>query len=363
MRDLASGVEIASDRRPAVGSEARSRHDLRALWDKANILIIFFALFIAVSLFVPYFFTWRNMVGLALSVSMVGMVACTMLFCLASGDFDISVESVIAFSGVLAAVLIDATGSILVGILGGIVIGGMVGLANGLVIAKFKINALIATLAMQQIVRGVGFIISGGSAIGISKDSFFGLGNGSLLGIPSPVWITIACFTVFGFLLDRTTYGRNTLAIGGNKEAARLAGINVERVRIAIFGIQGLIAGFAGVVLASRMTSGQPNASLGFSLDTISACVLGGVSLSGGVGTIMGAIVGVLIMGTVQNAMNLLNVPTFYQYVARGVILLLAVLFDRMKTIHASRPASDASTTMPSPDEKTYRPRFSSSPL
>lgn len=136
---------------------------------------------------------------------------------------------------------------------------------------------------------------------------------------------------MFGFLLNRTTFGRNTLAIGGNKEAARLAGIRVDRIKIIIFTLQGFMAGLAGIVLASRMTSGQPNTSVGLSLDVIAACVLGGVSLTGGVGTMMGTIVGVLIMGTVQNAMNLMNIPTFYQYVARGVILLLAVLFDQFR--------------------------------
>jgi L-arabinose transport system permease protein len=141
----------------------------------------------------------------------------------------------------------------------------------------------------------------------------------------------VACFVVFGILLNRTIFGRNTLAIGGNAEAARLAGIDVTRTKIIIFTLQGLMAGFAGVILASRMTSGQPATAQGLELQVISACVLGGVSLTGGVGTITGVIVGVLIMGTVQNAMNLLNVPPFYQYVASGSILLAAVLFDRLK--------------------------------
>jgi len=136
---------------------------------------------------------------------------------------------------------------------------------------------------------------------------------------------------VYGVILNRTTFGRNTLAIGGNKEAALLAGISVARTKIVIFALQGAMAAFAGVVLASQMTSGQPNSSQGFSLDVISACVLGGVSLAGGVGTISGTIAGVLIMGTVQNVMNLQNVDTFYQYVARGGILLAAVLFDQLK--------------------------------
>jgi L-arabinose transport system permease protein len=304
---------------------------LRRLWDESGMLLVFIVLFAGLSAFVPYFFSWVNMIGLMLSVSMVGMVACTMLFCLASGDFDLSVEAVVAFSGVLAAVVINRSGNIAFGILAGIVAGGVIGIVNGYIIAKLHINALITTLATMQIVKGLCFIVSNGSAVGIYRPEFFILGTGRTLEIPNPIWITIALFILFGFLLNKTTYGRNTLAIGGNKEAARLAGISVDRIKIVIFSVQGLVAGAAGVVLASRMTSGQPNTSVGFSLDVISACVLGGVSLSGGVGTILGTIVGVLIMGTVQNAMNLMNIPTFYQYVVRGIILLLAVLFDQFK--------------------------------
>jgi L-arabinose transport system permease protein len=304
---------------------------IRVVWQNMGMLGVFIILFVLLSIFVPYFFSWRNMIGLGLSVSMVGMVACTMLFCLASGDFDLSVESVVAFSGVLAAILINASGSVTLGILGGAAMGGIIGLVNGLVITKLRINALITTLATMQIVRGLGFIVSDGKAVGITSSRFFILGTERLLGVPIPVCITAACFLVFAFLLNRTTFGRNTLATGGNREAARLAGVAVDRVKIVIFTMQGLMAGFAGVVLASRMTSGQPNTSLGFSLDVISACVLGGVSLSGGVGTATGVLVGVLIMGTVQNAMNLRNVPSFYQYVARGLILLAAVAFDQLK--------------------------------
>jgi L-arabinose transport system permease protein len=294
-------------------------------------LVVFVLLFAVLSLTVPYFFSWQNMIGLALSVSTVGIIACTMLFCLASGDFDISVEAIVAFGGVLAAVVINATGSVATGIAAALLAASLAGAFNGVVIARLRINALIATLATLQIVRGLGFIVSNGTAVGINAPSFFVFGNGRLLGIPNPIWITAISFAVFGFLLNRTTFGRNTLAIGGNREAARLAGIRVDRIKILIFTLQGFMAGIAGIVLASRMTSGQPNTSAGLSLDVIAACVLGGVSLTGGVGTMIGTIVGVLIMGTVQNAMNLLNIPTFYQYVARGVILLLAVLFDRYR--------------------------------
>ena len=311
------------------------RRVLRGFWNSAGMLIVFVFLFGALSLTVENFLTWQNMVGLALSVSTVGIVACTMLFCLASGDFDLSIESVVAFAGVLAAVVINATGSIALGIAAGVLAGGIVGVINGIVIAKIQINALITTLATMQIVRGLGFIVSGGVAVGISHEAFFTLGMGMPFGIPNPVWITIICFILFGILLNKTRFGRHTLAIGGGKEAARLAGVAVDRVKIIIFTLQGLMAGFAGVILASRMTSGQPNSSVGFSLDVISACVLGGVSLSGGKGTMVGTVVGVLIMGTVQNAMNLSNVDTFYQYIARGAILLAAVIFDRFKQSRA----------------------------
>lgn len=314
-----------------MAAPAQRAHPLHHLLDNAGMLLVFVALFVGVSVFVPNFFTWVNMKGLALSVSMVGMVACTMLFCLASGHFDLSVESVVAFSGVLAAVVTNQTGSVALGIAAGVAAGGVVGVLNGVVVAKFHINALITTLAAMQIVRGLGFIVSGGSAVSVSNTAFFVLGNAAPFGVPAPVWITVACFLAFGIVLRASAFGRHTLAVGGNEQAAWLAGVPVDRIKIAIFTAQGLMAGFAGVVLASRMTSGQPNTSVGFALDVIAACVLGGVSLSGGVGTMTGAVVGVLIMGTVQNAMNLMNVPTFYQYVARGLILLGAVLFDQLR--------------------------------
>lgn len=304
---------------------------LGKIWRNSGMLMVFVILFALLSIFVPFFFTVRNMIGLALSMATLGMVACTMTFALASGNFDLSVGSILAFSGVTAAAVINVTGSTMLGILAGLAGSMLIGLVNGTVIAKLKINALITTLAMMQIVRGLAFIVTGGRAIGIGNADFFVLGTSTVAGIPMPIWIAVVYFVVFAAILNKTTYGRNTLAIGGNEEAARLSGINVDRIKVAIFSVQGLMTGFAGIVLASRMTSGQPNTSQGFELTVISACVLGGVSLSGGIASITGALVGVLILGSVQNAMNLLNMPTFYQYVARGLILLAAVIFDTIK--------------------------------
>lgn len=268
---------------------------------------------------------------------MSGMVACGMLFCLASGEFDMSVGSVVACSGVACAVGINATESITVGILAGMSVGVLFGLINGIVVAKFKINALITTLATMQMARGVGYIISDGKAVGIVEEGFFELGSSALLGIPTPIWLTALCFVLFGLLLNKTTFGRNTLAMGGNEEAARLAGVNVVRTKIIIFTMTGLIASIAGIILASRMTSGQPMTSIGFELVVISACVLGGVSMKGGIGKISYIIAGVLILGLMENAMNLLNISPFAQYVVRGLILLAAVLFDRYKQVRKAR--------------------------
>jgi L-arabinose transport system permease protein len=254
------------------------------------------------------------------------------LFCLASRDFDLSVGSTVAFAGVSCAMLLNATDNLLVSVVVTLLGGALIGWVNGAVIAYLRINALITTLATMQIVRGLGFIASHGQAIGVSNVDFILLADSSLFGISLPIWTTLICFLVFGGLLNKTVFGRNTLAIGGNPEASRLAGINVERTRVLIFLIQGIVAALAGIILASRITSGQPNAAQGFELNVISACVLGGVSLMGGRATISGVIVGVLILGTAENVMNLLNIDAFYQYLVRGAILLAAVLVDRQRT-------------------------------
>jgi len=309
----------------------------RLLLGEQGLLVIFVVAFAAVSLLVPNFLTERNMLGLFQSVVTIGIVACTMMFCLASRDFDLSVGSSVAFSGMVAVMASNASGSIIVGLIAALLCGAVVGLLNGLVIAKLKINALITTLATMQIVRGLALISSDGRAVGINDPGFYQLALSKFLGIPTPIWIMVILFCLFGFVLNRTVFGRNVLAIGGNPEASRLAGVNVDTMRILIFSIQGLVCAIAGILLASRITSGQPNAALGLEMSTISACVLGGVSLAGGRAAITGVVVGVLILGIAENAMNLLNIQAFYQYLVRGLILLLAVLLDNVRSTGLGR--------------------------
>ncbi|PXW29273.1 L-arabinose ABC transporter permease AraH [Paraburkholderia caballeronis] len=311
-----------------------STSDRQKWWQQIteySLIVIFAIMFVTMSLTVDHFFSIENMLGLALSISQIGMVACTMMFCLASRDFDLSVGSTVAFAGVLCAMVLNATDNTFIAIIAAVAAGAAIGFVNGAVIAYLRINALITTLATMEIVRGLGFIVSHGQAVGVSSDTFIELGVTSFFGVSLPIWVTLVCFIVFGVMLNHTVYGRNTLAIGGNPEASRLAGINVERTRVWIFLIQGAVTALAGVILASRITSGQPNAAEGFELNVISACVLGGVSLLGGRATISGVVIGVLIMGTVENVMNLLNIDAFYQYLVRGAILLAAVLLDQLK--------------------------------
>jgi L-arabinose transport system permease protein len=323
---------VTNQSNPAQSTGARAR--AARTWDlinKSGIVMVFVILFVTLAFTVPGFVSSRNIQGLLLSVTLIGSISVTMMFVLALGEVDLSVASIVAFAGVVASTLITSTHSVTLGIAGGVLAGGAVGLVNGVLIARWKINSLIVTLAMMEVVRGLAYITSNGDAVMISEERFFDLGGGSFLGISFPIWSNIVGFLVFGFLLKKTVFGKNVLAVGGNSEAALLAGLPVMRIKITVFVLQGLVTGFAGVMLASRMSLGDPKTSVGLELGVISACVLGGVSLTGGVATISGVLVGVLIMGSVQDAMSLMNVPTFYQYLIRGGILLLAVLFDQYR--------------------------------
>lgn len=302
------------------------------LWDKGGMAILFVILFCVAASAVPNFLTGTNLIySLGLSITTTGIVACGMLFCLASGDFDLSVGSVGAFAGMFVAVLLDKTGGSLLAAPLCLLACSLIGWFNGIVIAMFGINALIATLATMQIVRGLAYLLRDGNSLAISNQALVSFGTYGVLGLPMPIWIFIVSISVFGLMLHATVFGRHTLAIGGNREAARLAGIPTVRTKVAIFTLQAFMAGLAGIVSAAQQQLGDPKGMAGLELRVISACVLGGVSLTGGIGSIQHVLVGVLIMGTVQNIMDLESVPTFYQYLISGAILLAAVLLDRLK--------------------------------
>lgn len=305
---------------------------VRVALDRAGGVIILVLLLIVSAITVPNFSSSQNLVfSLGLGVVTTGIVACGMLFALASGDFDLSVGSVAAFSGMIVAVAVSKGMGVGPAIALGLLSSLIIGAANGIIIAVFGINALITTLATMQIVRGAAYLLNDGNSLGIANESFSQLGTGSVVGIPLPVWFLVIVLVASGFLLHRTIFGRNTLAIGGNKEAATLAGVPTTGTKIAIFSLLALLSGLAGIISSAQTQLGDPKGMVGLELKAISGCVLGGVSLNGGIGSIQHVVAGVLIIGTVQNVMDLKNVPTFYQYVISGVILLAAVLFDRLK--------------------------------
>jgi len=227
---------------------------------QSGMIFVFLVVVVAAYIIAPQFMSKDNMISLGLQVSSIGVVACTMLFCLAAGDFDLSVGSTFALGGMVGVLIGNSTGSLWMGVLAALGVGIVVGLINGTVVAKFKINALITTLATMQIVRGFTNILGHGTPQSAAKPGFDFLGNQTYLSIPLPIWIMVSFFIVFGILLNRTVFGRNTLAIGGNKEAALLAGIRVDRTKIAIFALSGMAAAFAGIVSASRLVVASNNA-------------------------------------------------------------------------------------------------------
>ncbi|OON99626.1 MAG: L-arabinose ABC transporter permease AraH [Epulopiscium sp. Nele67-Bin004] len=298
-----------------------------------SMLLLSLSLFVIFSLFVNNFFSAINFKGLSLSMSTMGMVVPSMMLLLACKHIDLSVGSMLASAGVVAAFAIRVTdGNIIAGILAGTLYGVTWGAVYGYLTAYLGVSAFITTLGGMQIARGLGFLISGGKTIGVANSGFFVLGNGAVLGIPLPVIFCALSFLVFWFILNKTVFGRNILAIGGNIEAARLAGIDVKKDQLILFIINGLVIGFTGVVLASRLTSGQPQSFNGMELTVISACVLGGVSLNGGIAKISYILAGVFILSMLENVMNLMGINPFVQYVIRGLILIAAVLLDRAKS-------------------------------
>jgi len=247
------------------------------------------------------------------------------------GGIDLSVGSILALSSVAIATLIQAGFNPLLATLLGVVGGGLMGLFNGLVISKGKVAPFIATLASMTILRGLALVVSGGSPItGFDSDLFSMLGGGYVAGlVPIPVVWMLIMFGLFAFLLKKTVFGRHVYATGGNEEAARLSGVKVDQIKLWVYTLSGAMSAMAGVVLTSRLNSAQPTAGSGYELDAIAAVVLGGTSLTGGRGWIFGTLMGALLIGVLNNGLNLLGVSSFYQQVIKGVVILLAVLIDR----------------------------------
>ena len=284
----------------------------------------------------------QNLINVIRQVSAIGIIATGMTFVIIINGIDLSVGSIVAVSAVVSASLAqmtDAPNVILPGvqiplfgaIIAGLLAGTVLGLINGSLIAGFKIAPFIATLGMMTSARGLALILTNGRPVSKLSEGFNFLGQGDFLYVPVPIWILAVVAVSAHLVLNFTRFGRHTYAIGGNEQAARVSGININRIKIGIFALSGMLAGLAGMLLAARIGSGQPQLGVGIELDAITAAVIGGTSFNGGVGTIWGTIVGALIIGVINNGLDLMAVSPFMQQVVKGVIIVLAIIIDERK--------------------------------
>lgn len=302
---------------------------LGAVLRRFGIVIAFGLLIVVLSLLSESFLTVSNLLNIARQVSINAVIAAGMTFVILTGGIDLSVGSVLAFSGAVIAGLLSAGRPLVVGIGAGLVLGAALGLVDGLVITRGKVQPFIATLAMLTVGRGLTLVYTDGRPITGLPDDFVWLGAGEIARIPVPVVIMILVFLISYVILSRAVFGRYVYAIGGNEEAARLSGVDVATHKTLVYVISGVLSAASAVILTARLNSAQPTAGAGFELDAIAAVVLGGTTLAGGEGSIAGTLLGALIIGVINNGLNLLNVNPFYQQVVKGAVILLAVLLDR----------------------------------
>lgn len=303
---------------------ARKISDLRMVLIMMGMIALF-------SVLSPYFFTMRNLSAVGLNISVIGIVCIGQTLVLLTGMFDLSVGGVAGFIGMVVAILTKEYGMYPLMLVFGVVLGALIGMINGLLITKGRVNALITTLSMMTIFQGMTFLISKGYAVGINMASFRFLGTYRLAGIPLPIIILVVLYLLFYFILNNTVFGRYVYSIGGNRLTARLSGINVDVVQIMVFMIAGMLYAFAGILLASRLGSAQVGAGSQYPLNSIAACVLGGITLAGGEGNILGALIGVAIVGILQSGLIMIDMPTYYQWIATGVVLIIAVYYDEKR--------------------------------
>ena len=286
----------------------------------------------ALSVLRPNFLNLANLVNLLRQISINGILAVGVTYVLLTGGVDLSLGSVVAFSGVAAASFAHpGQYPAVVPVLIGIAAGAACGAANGLVVTRGRVAPFIATLGMMTAARGLALLLSGGMPVSNLASSFTRIGGGSAAGVPVPILIFAVVAVLSWILLSQMRVGRYIYAVGGNENAARASGLDVRSIKMVGYTLCGGLGGLAGVVLASRITTGQPNAGIGYELDAIAAVVIGGTSLNGGTGGVGGAILGALLIGIINNGLDLLNVSSYYQQVVKGLIIVGAVWLDRSK--------------------------------
>lgn len=282
------------------------------------------------------FLTANNLLNLLLQVTSNALIAFGMTFVILTGGIDLSVGSILALSSALTTGLLGSGMPVTLAILISLILGCILGMMNGLLISYGKLAPFIVTLATMTIFRGATLVYTNGNPItkGLSDTFLFQfLGQGYIVGIPFPVIIMFIVFIVLYVLLHKTAFGKSVYAIGGNEKAAYISGVKLNKVKIIIYSISGIMASISGLIITSRLSSAQPTAGVSYEMDAIAAVVLGGTSLSGGKGRILGTLIGALIIGVLNNGLNIIGVSAFWQQVVKGVVILIAVLIDRFKVV------------------------------
>ncbi|MBC3938261.1 ABC transporter permease [Anaerotruncus massiliensis (ex Liu et al. 2021)] len=297
----------------------------------SNLLGLFVVLILMCVVFTilkPGFLTGKNLLNILTAASLSGLIAIGESYLIIAGQIDLSPGAIAAFAGVFSALLAQRGMPILLIILITVAMGALFGAVSAFQVNALKIQPFIATLAVMSIARGLAYIICAGKPVFISHNTYIKIGITRILGIPLPVIILVVMFLVWGVALSKTRFGRNVYAVGGNPAAARLAGINADAVKRGLFILSSCLASLGGIILASRMNTGQPGAASDVDFDAITASVLGGIAMTGGTGSLSGTFLGVLILQGFNNGLLLLNVSTFWQDVARGLLMMFALTFD-----------------------------------
>ena len=305
------------------------KNNLKNVVVKYKSLIGLLILCIVISLITPRFLSFGNVKNVLTQVSVNAVIAIGMSFVILTGGIDLSVGSILAVSGAVAASIIKSTGNVFLAIIVALAIGSVIGLINGVLVSKGRIQAFIVTLATMTIFRGITYVYTNGTPISGLGQSFSSIGNKTILGLPVPVVFMAIVFGIAFYILSQTRYGRYVYALGGNEDSARLSGINTDKIKTLVYVISGAAAALSGIIVTSRIGSASPNAGVGFELDAIAAVVVGGTSLSGGEGSVGGTIIGALIIGVLSNGLNLINVSPFYQAIVKGLVILLAVMVKK----------------------------------
>ncbi len=315
-----------------VHGESEKKANLSNIYRKYGTVIALFVLVLIISVMNSKFLSMYNILNIFRQVSINGLIAFGMTFVILTGGIDLSVGAILALTGMVLGLMIASGTPDLIAIPLVLLLGALLGWFNGVLISKVKLQAFIVTLATMTMFSGITMIISDGiPAMGITENSpllnFFS--QGDILGIPFPMIVLLVVFTLLLIVLQKTVFGRGVYAIGGNEEVARLSSLPTDRIKTSVYIISGAMSALAGVILTSRLSSSQPTAGSGFELDAIAAVVIGGTSLAGGRGRLFGTLIGVLIIGVLNNGLNIIGVSAFYQQFIKGLVILLAVILDR----------------------------------